>query len=213
MQVLSIGDINLFIGQTRFFYRAMHLLYYVIMLRVVLSAKFSGVYSPNIKLSREDFAGSWLVPVQRFLQAKEYLQMHATNIESACFAILNTGSQVSVMTRDYFDFEVVHLSSTTNVLPSSRNELLAELLFRMNQTVNALDASSAKMQNKRYKINSASHRWRNQTIAVIAFTELSGSSSQSNFAAEMSVIFQSNILECISSHASYISCNYDRSRG
>ena len=163
----------------------MHLLYYVIMLQVVLSAKFSGVYRPNIKLSREDFAGSWLVPVQRFIQAKEYLQMHATNIESACFAILNTGSQVSVMTRDYFDFEVIHLSSTTNVLPSGRNELLAELLFRMNQTVNALDASSVKILIKRYKINSASHRWRNQTIAVIAFTELSGSSSQSNFAAEI----------------------------
>ena len=116
---------------------------------------------------------------------KEYLQIHATSIESACFAILNTGSQVSIMTRDYFVFEVSHLSSTTIVLSSGQNELLVELLFRMNQTVKALDASIAKIQNKRYKINSASHRWRNQTIAVIAFTELSGNSSQSNFAAEI----------------------------
>ena len=151
------------------------------------SAAFSGVYRPNLQRSQEHYAGCWLVPVDRFLHAKHYIYNQLTNLEGACHAILTTGSKIDVMSRDFFDFQALHLSSTTNVLPADNvnSDLSKELMYNMNQTVDILSTSTIKKNTKKYKNKSLSDRWSRQTIAIIAFSEQSASSTQSIFASNI----------------------------
>jgi hypothetical protein len=77
---------------------------------------FSGVYFPNITYNIELYAGAWLISKKRFLSSINQLR-DAENCPGVTFAVLNKGQktrQDTIMTRDYLDFSVVHLSSLTN---------------------------------------------------------------------------------------------------
>ena len=133
------------------------------------------------------FVGAWLVPVERFLQAKDFLLQGPKRLESASFSIIFTGNQINLMTRDYFDYEVIHLSSTTNLLPNDNTDIADELLYRMNQTVQALSNMNTSKYKRKYnnhkpneKHNSQSYRWRKQTIAIIPYSERSASNTMRN---------------------------------
>jgi hypothetical protein len=124
---------------------------------------FSGVYLPYTKYNAEHYAGAWLTTKSRFLSCIDVMKK-AVSLEDATFAILYQG--VNVMTRDYFDFQVVHLSSTTNQMPTLMNDQLnAEIVHRLTETVSYL--AKGKMPGfYRWKKDT---RINEQTVVVIPF--------------------------------------------
>jgi hypothetical protein len=77
----------------------------------------SGVYTPNLQYSLEIYSASWLQKISRFLTTlTEIEQINA--LESATTGPLlryrYDQTKSLLMTRDYFDFFVEHLSSTSN---------------------------------------------------------------------------------------------------
>lgn len=109
----------------------------------------SGLYRPNTSRALEHYAGAWLVPKRRLLEAKLRIQQ-IKSLEGASFAVSGYAAhqdyRTTLMTRDYFDFAVQHLSSTTNQLPQySTQEFLDELL---QQTVEWVDALKARAEGQ-----------------------------------------------------------------
>lgn len=97
----------------------------------------SGVYSPNLRRtgSAEDFAAAWLITKERFLASKKFLDA-STNMAGVSFAVTRAkcrGCQ-TMLTRDYFDFLVEHLSTTSNQIPHS-NKVVFEIFYKRIQNV------------------------------------------------------------------------------
>jgi hypothetical protein len=84
----------------------------------------------------EPFASCWLITKRRFIQSS-FEKMG--NFEGAVFSILVDTH--TVMTRDYFDFQVEHLSPTTNTLASHDLDhiLISRLENRAIQLKNSID--------------------------------------------------------------------------
>jgi hypothetical protein len=86
-------------------------------------AYFSGVYAPDVLKYREWYAGAYLIPKRSFLSKKAAIE-GIVALEQGTGSIIvdlhDHGSPQScrqiVMTRDYFDFMVEHLSAFTNTL-------------------------------------------------------------------------------------------------
>ena len=102
----------------------------------------SGLYRPNTTHTLEHYAGAWLVPKRRLLEAKLRIQ-HIKSLEGASFSVSGYAAhqdhRITLMTRDYFDFAVQHLSSTTNQLPQFTTQaLLDELLQQTTDWVDVL---------------------------------------------------------------------------
>lgn len=97
---------------------------------------FSGIYAPFTKFAMEPFASCWLITKRRFIQSS-FEKMG--NFEGAVFSILVDTH--TVMTRDYFDFQVEHLSPTTNTLASHDLDhiLISRLENRAIQLKNSID--------------------------------------------------------------------------
>ena len=99
--------------------------------------EYSGLYSPNIKKtgSAEDFAAAWLVSKERFLASKRFLDS-STNMAGVSFAITRARCKgcYTMLTRDYFDFLVEHLSTTSNQIPSS-NKFVFQIYYNRIQNV------------------------------------------------------------------------------
>lgn len=102
-----------------------------------LSPKVSGVYSPNIKRSgsAEDFAAAWLITKDRFLASKQFLDA-STNMAGVSFAVTRAKCRGchTMLTRDYFDFLVEHLSTTSNQIPHS-NKVVFDVFYKRIQKV------------------------------------------------------------------------------
>jgi len=116
--------------------------------RKVNNKRFSGLYRPNTEVS-EAFSGAFLTHKNRFLNKNSLMRLNRIRmrgIELAIFAFYFEG--INVMTRDYFDFQVIHLSSTTNQAPhiSDDTVLQNELLSRMRNTVEMLVNNNKKLQ-------------------------------------------------------------------
>lgn len=80
------------------------------------------------------------------------------------------------MSRDFFDFQVVHLSSTTNQLPRMTNRALQdELIIRMNKTVERFKALSSKQGQEllQFRMNENRPRMIN-TVVVLPYTSPPG---------------------------------------
>lgn len=99
---------------------------------VRLDNQFSGFYKPST-LQSETYAGAWLCHKDRLIKSKSNIESIA-NLEGASFHLLATG--LNLMTRDYFDWQVLHLSSTSNNPPRIDDPRLQQaLIFRMNETI------------------------------------------------------------------------------
>lgn len=71
------------------------------------------------------------------------------------------------MTRDFLDFEVIHLSSTTNQFPQlEKASLQNELIYRMEKTVELLKVNNSATFSHRYR----DKRILQQTVVVIPFS-------------------------------------------
>lgn len=72
-----------------------------------------------------------------------------------------------LMTRDFLDFEVMHLSSTTNQFPQLENfKLQEELIYRMQQTVESLRVNNSATFTHRYR----DQRILQQTVVIVPFS-------------------------------------------
>lgn len=133
---------------------------------------FSGVYNPIIQHGLEIYSGAWLMPRDLFLTKKNkiesigMLEMTTTAIVVKPFTLGQESVRHAVMTRDYFDFQVEHLSSLTNQIDANNPEVNAYLTNITNAKVksirqNALHSSHSKKDHSLF---------RNITLAVIPFS-------------------------------------------
>jgi hypothetical protein len=141
---------------------------------------FSGVYNPIIEHGLEIYSGAWLMPLQLFLTKKNNIDSIG-QLEMTTTAMVmkpNEGGQNAVrhtlMSRDYFDFFVEHLSSLTNQIDSN------------NRVVNAhlVNITSSKIKIMRHfglfaDRSSEKNEFRNVTLAIIPFS-VTGAYSDEN---------------------------------
>lgn len=81
---------------------------------------FSGVYMPNITHNIEPFASCWLITRRRFVNSKKGIET-IVNFEGTVFGVFPLPiNREIIMTRDYFDFQVEHLSPLSNTLNSHK---------------------------------------------------------------------------------------------
>jgi hypothetical protein len=82
--------------------------------------EFSGVYAPRTDLTFEVYAGAFLMTTKRLKGQKEMvdkiiaLEQGTTSVALAAPYVGPTAVRHIMMTRDYFDFAVEHLSAMTN---------------------------------------------------------------------------------------------------
>lgn len=133
---------------------------------------FSGVYRPNVNYGLEVYAGAWLMPRRLFEMRKvginniNELEMTTTNVivrneEINEFGISQAANNV-IMTRDYFDFFVEHLSSLTNQI---RNPELAFPIY-----INMSYHKAAALKHYALK-SSQNHAFQESVIALIPFSQ------------------------------------------
>lgn len=129
---------------------------------------FSGVYRSDYRKTgaAEDFAASWLISSKRFNESKQRLS-GSSNMAGVSFAITREKCKncVTLLSRDYMDFLVEHLSTTSNQIPHS-------------------DKHVFELYKKRMKV--ISEHWKNisydriekdirldQTIALLIYSSIS----------------------------------------
>ena len=144
--------------------------------------QFSGVYIPSDIVS-ETYAASFLISKERFISSRETLlpQEVKEGGELAIFAIIRHPTLFpppppcdkckSVMTRDYFDCMVEHMSSTTNQI-SEHGEEAVKFTKNLRKLASKLrDAPPRRPSDKRAE----------QTIAIITFNSKSVAVSPTAF--------------------------------
>lgn len=153
------------------FDRTMQLLLLVMLLFITVS-EGSLLFEPDRVNATNDFSAAWLTTKERLFLAANNLQS-VTNMAGATFAIIRhacTDCQ-SLMTYDYLDFMVEHLSSTTNQLAIFSKELL---LIKLQTTKKLLH--QYKRTYKERKFNNYSIHV-NQTLPIIIYSSQSFSTS------------------------------------
>ena len=132
------------------------------------SSQFSGFYAWNRTepTIAEDYAGAWLVSKQRLLAAEVDIASGYA-IEHGCFAVLRhqRSNYETLFTRDYFDFMVEHLSSTTNLFPVATDAAL------FNVTSHRLSMTITKLKKMQRGVLSDSRT--NSTLAMIVYSPIS----------------------------------------
>ncbi len=132
------------------------------------SQVFSGAYRPEIRSAANDFSAAWLVTTEHLIAAEASVK-RAENMAGATFAVVRykvfiDNSYSSIMTRDYFDFFVEHLSSTTNQIPHSNLQVMNEKARKLNQTAELLKHEFFFQHKQDIRLN--------QTLAILVFSSL-----------------------------------------
>lgn len=142
------------------------------------AGRFSGLYSANTKMtgSAEDFAAAWLISKERFLASKQFIDS-SSNMAGVSFAITRARCQgcYTMLSRDYFDFLVEHLSTTSNQIPYSHSQTFSVYYQRIQNVVLELKkvATDRTESDKRLK----------ETIAVLIYSSITFSRPQANVQA------------------------------
>lgn len=99
----------------------------------------SGLYGVNTTLYSKDFSASFLMSKERFIQTEDDVA-RALGMASATFNVIRHPCPgcVTLVARDFFDFMVEHLSSTTNQLPSDIVPLFEKAVSRMKNVAQIL---------------------------------------------------------------------------
>lgn len=142
--------------------------------------EFSGMYSANIRKtgSAEDFAAAWLISKDRFLASKHFVDS-STNMAGVSFAITRARCQgcLTMLSRDYFDFLVEHLSTTSNQIPFS-NTLTFGIYYKRIQKV------VEELKQVAYDRTESDERLQ-QTVAVLIYSSITFSRPQANVQASI----------------------------
>ena len=133
-------------------------------------SRFSGFYVPDISANFEPFASAWLITKQKFVKSQRGFR-EISNFEGTVFSVLGRGptsKKKTIMTRDYFDFQVEHLSSTINILEDS--ELYGVLGDRLTKRAEALRIFGGQnLSSTSFSKQSLSSNW-SRTVAIIPFS-------------------------------------------
>lgn len=137
---------------------------------------FSGLYEPEKYPGvLEAFSGAFLVHRKRFLNEGSFIrlkQIEDRGIEPAIFAFYFEG--INLMTRDFFDFQVIHLSSTTNQLPNLRSpDIHNTILSQMRNTVKILEHNYNQSASSVYR--KSTERIMKSTVVIVPYTTKPGS--------------------------------------
>jgi hypothetical protein len=102
----------------------------------------SEFFQPDISRATNDFAAAWLVHKKRLALAADALTT-VTNMAGASFAVVRPSAKTcarceTLMSYDYLDFSVEHLSSTTNQLALYSPLLVQEVIERMHKHISHL---------------------------------------------------------------------------
>jgi hypothetical protein len=139
---------------------------------------FSGVFIPNTTESAADFSAAWLVHKSHLLKIQDRINA-SFNMAGATFAVTRAryDGTVTVMTRDFFDFMVEHLSATSNQIPFSNPDIFTEAQLKLETTVKSLtkhvegfnDTFNDRMDPRVYK-----------TVAIMVYSSLAFSARNSD---------------------------------
>jgi len=154
---------------------------------------YSGLY--RAEGEHESYAGAWLAPLKRLVSSYPQLN-RTTNLEGSTMAVSGYGRRqdprITVMTRDFFDFQVLHLSVTTNFIDSiSRGggpsaftkQLFDRVHDQMVRTVQQLEMPLDKMQGH------GDPRLAQQTVALIPFTGFAASTDKNEYQANIRKLY------------------------
>lgn len=113
---------------------------------------FSGFWTPNTKENADDFAASWLVAKNRFFLAEQGIK-GAVNMAGVSFGTLRVSPRyckecLTLMTRDYLDFFVEHLSATSNQIPFNNEDLFNITSNRLKRTSTQLRRIATRTMTK-----------------------------------------------------------------
>jgi hypothetical protein len=139
------------------------------------SGEFSGLYTPNLKYSLEIYAGAWLQSKTLFLQNLKQIQ-EINALEStttgglARYQLSPSNTRFILMTRDYLDFSIEHLSPTTNILHDLNTDLMAYLIQIMKKKSLWLKKLAMNLPN-----TVSTKPLMNQTVVIIPFSTNSAS--------------------------------------
>jgi hypothetical protein len=166
------------------FYHALHWIMCFTTAIVITSAsassvaKFSGVYKPNLQLNMEDYTASFLVSRRRFLDSDILLRTvdvrnGGEGVSISMIRRDNDGCERcnQVMSRDFLDFMVEHMSSTTNFMEEMSNDTTP---FMLN-----LQKHSKKLRTFT-PLRSTDIRL-HQTIGIVVYSSRSVAAEQSLF--------------------------------
>ncbi len=141
---------------------------------------FSGLYSANTKKtgSAEDFAAAWLITKERFLASKQFVDS-SSNMAGVSFAITRSRCQgcYTMLSRDYFDFLVEHLSTTSNQIPYSHPQTFNIYYHRIQNVVLELK----KVANDRTEPDPRLK----ETVAILIYSSITFSRPQANAQASI----------------------------
>jgi hypothetical protein len=144
--------------------------------------EFSGMYTPNIRKtgSAEDFSAAWIITTDRFLASKPLLDA-SSNMAGVSFAITRakcTGC-FPMLSRDYFDFLVEHLSTTSNQIPISNKNIFGIYYHRAKSVVARLKDLAVKRTESDIRLN--------QTVATLIYSSITFSRPQANLQSSIRV--------------------------
>lgn len=125
---------------------------------------YSGLYLPNTNYSAENYAASWLISRLKFFNAKYIFRetMHLEHISLHLTSKLLNENCETLMTRDFLDFHVEHLSSSSNFV--LENNFLPKFIEQMRVKVRELKRSALFDSGDR-----KDSRQTHATIAIIPF--------------------------------------------
>jgi hypothetical protein len=132
--------------------------------------EFSGLYTPDLHHALEIYAGAWLQSKTLFLKNKKQIE-EISSLEStttgglARYQLQPSQTRFILMTRDYLDYSIEHLSPTTNILHDLNTDLMAHLIQIMKKKSLWLKKISLNLPN-----TVTTKPFMNQTVVVIPFS-------------------------------------------
>jgi hypothetical protein len=123
---------------------------------------FSGVYFPELEAAYEIYAGTWLATISKLKPLKGRYKS-VTLLEGASFAIIDPDQ--TIMTRDFFDFQVIHLSSLTNAERVIFSPKFSQTLIRkLNGVISSIKLAFNTSNSERDELLHM------RTLAIVPFT-------------------------------------------
>jgi len=136
--------------------------------------RFSGIYYSDYRKTgvAEDFSAAWLMTKNRFNMSMHKIKK-STNMAGVSFAATrnNCKNCIPVLTRDYLDFLVEHLSTTSNQIPFSYAQVFKVFNQRIKETSQALRLKGYDRKEHDSRLNI--------TVAVLIYSSITFSRSAS----------------------------------
>ena len=138
--------------------------------------EFSGLYFPNLKYSLEVYCAAWIQKKEKFLenlpQIKEISSLESTS--TGALMKYQQDRRFILMTRDYFDFEIEHLSSTINTIGEEK-KLHSHFIYLARSKSLWLKKIATEIPN------TPSHKpLMNLTVVIIPFSTRGGTFGKSH---------------------------------